>query len=346
VARVTRRRLAIALLCAVAVIAGVLVWALREPGLYRVTILPAVGEWGVQACSLNDVGQVVGFVDLDDGTQQFFLWDRKGGAQDLGPVCGDPVMIDNSGRICGTMPDPNGPRAFVWRAGKGRTVLDTRGGAHTVALAMNNRGQIAGLSYNANGVPRAFVWDDVGGATELLAPDGGRCWPQSINDAGQVLATSIRVPAKFWQWFLIDSNGAKLLDGVPPSLEFRNLNNGSCIAGVDEPRGPNPRLVFWQGQGPPQYVTPVSIDASLTRLNDRGQIACTDFRESGDSAGEAVSYLLDPVRGRVPLERYLRGMRFIVSDLNNSGSILGTAAVKDGRTLAVLLEPIARRWRK
>jgi uncharacterized membrane protein len=360
VTRVTKRRSAVVFLCASVVIAGVLVWILHKPSLYRITILPSLGGWRSAAYSLNDAGQVVGIEQMEDEKQRLFLWDRRSGAQDLGAVDEDPLIIDNHGRICGTMPDPNGPRAFVWEAGKGRTVLDMLGGAHSVALAMNNRGQIVGLSYHTNGIPRALVWDQAGGTKELNAPDGGHYWPQSINDAGQILATSIRVPAKFWRCFLIDSNGTTLLDGVPPSLEFRSVNNDSCVAGVDEPTGPRPRLVFRQRQGSPRYVTPVGIGASLTRLNDKGQIAYTSFcdrnwwqnlreRIRGPSRmpDEAVSFLWDPVRGPVPLNRYVRGMeRFIVTDLNNNGAIVGSAETADGTRRAVLLEPIPERWGK
>jgi probable HAF family extracellular repeat protein len=345
---VTSRRLVLTFLCTVAVVAGVLSWALYRPALYSVTILPSLGGSHIDAHSLNDAGQVVGVGHMGGEEERLFLWDRRSGMQDLGPVDGDPLCIDNAGRICGTMPDPNGPRAFVWHAGKGRTILDTLGGAHSVALAMNNCGQVVGLSYDANGIPRAFVWDEEGKVIrELKAPDGGRYVPHSINDAGQVLAESIRVPAEVWQWFLIDPNGATLVDGIASSPDLRNVNNRGCVAGVDNSAGLSPRLVLWRKGASPQYIVSVSVHASLTRLNDKGQIAYTNFGDREGTLNEAVSSLWDPVRGSVPLNRYTPGMkRFIVADLNNKGAIVGSAITEEGTTRAVLLEPISGRWRK
>ena len=99
----------------------------------------------------------------------------------------------------------------------------------------------------------------------------------------------------------------------------------------------------------------------LTRLNDKGQIAFTELkfrrrdwwlsiqeRVVGRSlAAENTSYLWDPMRGRVPLSRYVSRIgTFVVRDLNNNGVIVGTAEMKDGTIRSVLLEPIPERWGK
>ncbi len=345
--RVTRRRLALAFFGAVAGAAGVVAWVLHQPALYRVTILPSLDDSYTEAYSLNDVGQVVGVAHTGGEEGRLFLWDHQTGLQDLGPVYGDSLIIDNTGRICGTMPDPNGPRAFVWQAGKGRRILGTLGGAYSVAVAMNNCGQVVGLSYDANGIPRAFVWDEAANIRELRAPDGGRYCPHSINDAGQILAESIRVPAEVWQWFLIDANGVTLVDGIPSNPNLQNVNNSGCVAGVDNFAASSPRLVLWRKGGSAQHVATVSTHAALTRLNDRGQIAYTNFGGRHGRMNETASYLWDPGRGSVPLNRYLHGMEwFIVADLNNNGAIVGSAITRDGTRRAVLLEPIPERWRQ
>ena len=95
----------------------------------------------------------------------------------------------------------------------------------------------------------------------------------------------------------------------------------------------------------------------VTRINDKNQIAYTEYTWSrwddlkDRLAGprfpldRTASYLWDPERGRIPLDRYLRGLRrFMVEDLNNEGCIIGRAETKDGLTRPVLLEPIAERW--
>ncbi len=352
-ARVTKPRLVITLFCAVAFIVGVFLCILHQPALYHVTVLPSLAGGRVHAHALNDLGLVVG-VENVGGSERLFLWDRKNGIQDLGPATGDQLAIDDSDRIAGTMPDPNGRLAFLWESGKGRTRLGTLGGSQSIVTAMNNRGQVVGVSHDANNASHAFIWSMSSGMRRLAARDGSRGWPQCINDAAHILMT------KPSGWFLMDSNGTMLLDAVLPNVAPRNVNNSSCLAGVEGPGGAMPRLIFWSRQGTPRYVASLSAHAALTRLNDKGQIAYTNFcdrdrrqeqmeniRGPASMPFEGISFLWDPIRGGVSLTRYLRGMRrFIVEDLNNNGAIVGTGETEDGTIRAVLLEPIPERWHK
>ena len=82
----------------VAAMAAVLAWLLyRPPALYWVTVLPSLGGWRTQACSLNDSGQVVGVARRVNAEDRCWLWDRENGIQDLGPATQGWVMINNAG---------------------------------------------------------------------------------------------------------------------------------------------------------------------------------------------------------------------------------------------------------
>jgi len=358
VAHARRRYLRVVIPCAAVLIARLLAWLLYQPAaLYRVTILPSLGGWHTRAYALNDRGQVVGVENMGNDNERLFLWDRENGIQDLGPVTGDPLAINNAGQISGTMPvDPNSLQAFLWEPARGRTMLDPVGSKLSVALAMNNRGQIIGISRNPALSSPFFLWDKATGMKALSTPDGSRCEPVSINDAGQVLVVTLPGSANPRCWYLLDPNGPISLDTVGPRTWPHSINNRSCMAGIDEFNTKKPYLIFWDEQKKPRRLTPVNTN-DMTRLNDRNQIAYTDFVRSRWEdwrerffrprldAEEAVSYLWDPARGRVPLNRYVRGMkRFLVADLNNNGCIVGTAEMKDGSTRSVLLEPILERW--
>ncbi len=334
-------------------LAAGLLW--KGPKLYTATVLPSLGGWHNRPHAINDLGQVVGEEHVGQD-QRLFLWDRENGVRDLGSVTGDPLVINNAGQISGTMTDPNGNRqAFLWEPGCGRRMLGTLGGRTSIALAMNNHGQIVGISYNAANRIQFFLWDKATGMRELPPPDSGPCWPVSINDAGQVLM--IADPMGSSRWFLLDPNGPILLNEVPPRTSLRNVNRNLCIAGIDESNSSEPYLVFWDDKRIAKRLFPVSVHAQMTRLNDKNQVACTSWRSRRWErwrrrlfgprmmTDESISYLWDPARGKISLDRYLPDAeRFLVVDLNNNGCLIGSVYTKDRHWHAVLLEPIPKRW--
>ncbi|MBP7052664.1 MAG: hypothetical protein KBE65_16765 [Phycisphaerae bacterium] len=357
-----RRKILAAVSVAAFLAIGYLVWRLwSSPALYRMTILPSLGGRYTEPYSLNDLGQVVGMEQVSTADQRIFLWDRRTGIQDLGRATGDPLIINNAGQVAGTMMvDPNHREAFLWEPGRGRTMLGTLGGRMSIAEAMNNHGQIIGLSQNAPGSLRAFLWDGETGMRELTAPDGSRCDPVSINDAGQILVMAFKKPRVMpGPWFLLDPNGSRPLDTIPADAWLTSINTGSCMIGVERASGTLPCLLLGDGQGTWRRLSPMNSHGNMTRLNDRNQIAFTEFTRSRWKdlrdrlfrprfpRDETASYLWDPARGRISLDRYVRGMdQFLVVDLNNEGCIVGIAETEDGSTRSVLLEPIPERWGK
>jgi len=353
----------VVVLTAVFLAAGFLVWRLWwSPALYRMTILPSLDGRCTHAFRLNDKEQVIGIVYDANGHTRSFLWDRIHGAQDLGFANTWNVMINNAGQIAGTMrTDPNNDEAFLWEPGKGRTMLGTLGGKKSLALAMNNHGQIVGVSLDANDFLHAFLWDKDTGMKKLPIPDGIRCIPYSINDAGQILVMAIKQPLVLpGPWFLLDPNGSKPVAPLPPDTWLQSMNASSCMVAIEGHRSSKPYLFLRNEQGELKRLFPFCGEfEAATRLNNKNQIACTllanDLWESLRirfirrhlPSYEGESYLWDPVRGRVPLDRYLKGVEgFHVRDLNNNGCIVGFGTTEDGTPCSVLLEPIPERWGK
>jgi probable HAF family extracellular repeat protein len=349
-----------------AVVVALLVWRqCQPPALYRVTILPPFGDGDTEAAALNDRGQVVGF-GVVNGTDHAFLWDHESGMRDLGPVTPEAVLvINNAGQIGGTMPvDANHHQAFLWEPGTGRTMLGTLGTKNSSTVAMNDRGQIVGVSYDsdyATGLLLAFTWDKATGIRELRTPDGRGCHPVRINDEGQILAWWEDVNDSL-RWFLLNPDGRlESLDAVPSPSFLYGVNSASCVIGTDESHNSAWYLIFVDERRVLKRLFPVGVDTlAVTRLNDRNQVAFSESAKPRDSwwdsfldrlgrsrdvSGISVSYLWDPARGRVPLNRYLHDMAwFYVDDLNNNGSIIGTGEMKAGGIRALLLEPIPERW--
>jgi len=114
------------------------------------------------ALAMNDRGDIVGAVNLFDtsaGMQHAFVW-RHGEMSDLGPEFESVSLgssaawaINNRGQIVGQM----GGTGFLWD--RGRTVtIESLGGSGSQALAINDRGDVAGWGQTASGLTHAFLW--------------------------------------------------------------------------------------------------------------------------------------------------------------------------------------------
>jgi len=344
-------------------IVGLVTWRLCcPPALYRATVLPSLGGGQTYAHTVNDHGQVAGIEYFTGEKQRLFLWDCENGIRDLGSATGDQVMINNAGQISGTMPrDPNGREAFLWEPDKGRTMLGTLGGKSSRAVAMNRSGQIIGFSRDATDSVRGFFWDKTTGMRQLNTPDGPWCEPVAINDAGQVLVIWFKRPWTSTTWLLLDPNGPIRLGAVAQRTWPLSVNSRSCIVAIERSEGPRQYLFFRNDDGAWKRLFGVSSRPQVTRLNEKNQFAYTEFIRSRWSGlrdrffgrrfppddDEAVSYLWDPVRGRIALNRYIRGMcHLIVKDVNNKGCIVGSVVTKDGSARSVLLEPVPERWKR
>lgn len=100
---------------------------------------------------------------------------------------------------------------FFWSASRGISALGALSGTGSAALAINNRGQVAGL-ISAPAGPHAFVWTARDGMVDLTATDGMQFGvARAINDRGQVAGyagTANGVRAILW------STGSASDDGV------------------------------------------------------------------------------------------------------------------------------------
>jgi probable HAF family extracellular repeat protein len=330
----------------------------RGPDLYTMTVLPSLGSSFVDPEALNDRGQIVGTVDTSQGSH-LFIWDRADGMQDLGPASMGQLDINNAGQIAGTTTDPSGnQQAFLWEPGKGRTMLGTLGGRMSVSLGINNRGQVVGVSDKGGDRPGLFLWDETTGMKELHKPPRCGCWPRLVNDLGQVLAESLDSATASPHAFLLGPDGPVELEAVQQGACLMDMNNNSWIVGVRGRKTKNAQLALWQGQQFSRQLCRVGPLIESARLNDRNQVTYTEtndsrwmrwrdrwFRRRSTMSDEMTSYLWDPRRGRLPLNRYIRGARrFIVRDLNNNGSIVAAAQIDDDCWQAILLEPIPERW--
>jgi probable HAF family extracellular repeat protein len=190
-----------------------------EPARYTITDLGTLdGGAFSQPFFINRYGLVSGSASLPDGTQNAVLW-LNGQMKDIGaPGLGGPNSIafgDNerfqsAGEAETSTSDPNGEDfcgfgthltclPFLWQDG-GMIQLPTLGGNNGVAMAISNRGEVAGFAENSTPDPgcptpqvlqfNPVVWEK-GVIHELPTfggdPDGVA---QQINDNGEVVGGS------------------------------------------------------------------------------------------------------------------------------------------------------------
>jgi probable HAF family extracellular repeat protein len=148
------------------------------------------------------------------------IW-REGAITDLGTLGGGyesfGLSVNDNGDVVGfslnLIPDPNAffcvppaactqTRAFLWHNGTMRD-LGTLGGPDAVASLVNNRGEVAGVSYtgtdpsticgvlfNSVLVTHPFYWDKKKGMVDMGTLGGTCAQPNAINNQGRVVGDS------------------------------------------------------------------------------------------------------------------------------------------------------------
>ncbi|MEK8034506.1 hypothetical protein AACH06_27060 [Ideonella sp. DXS29W] len=150
---------------------------------------------------VNDAGEVTGN-HLDHQSVQGALWLADGTLVDLGTLAGcdafKPLDYTSPGGL-------NGPgdvlfhlhcsrqgvaidAPVVWQQGT-LSVLPTLGGTHTYSSDLNDAGQVAGSSEQADGSRRAFIWHN-GTMTSLGTLGGLNSYGSAISELGHVAGSS------------------------------------------------------------------------------------------------------------------------------------------------------------
>jgi probable HAF family extracellular repeat protein len=286
-------------------------------------------------------------------------WTNYGGINDRGEAVG---LSETS------VPDPDGEdfcafgtkltcRPFYWRHGH-MTALPTLGGNNGQASAINNRGEIAGISETTvqdSGCPAGkpgkiispVLWEK--GEIRPLPtvagdPDG---FVQGINDRGQAVGssgtcTSIATHAVLWE----NHTAFQLPDlGRTGSDAYAINNHGQIVGYVTSTDGTTIYASIWQNGGVTNLRTlPGDFAAFATGINNQGQVVGSTFDSTfswshGFLWQDGVMTDLNTV---IPADSNL----FIIaaSNVNERGQISGMATVltgpDKGKIHAILATPV------
>ena len=288
-------------------------------------------------------------------------WTNYGGINDRGEAVG---MAETS------VPDPNGEdmcafgtkktcRAFLWRHGQ-ITALPTLGGNNGQAAAINNRGQIVGISETTvpdSGCPPSkqpgttilpVMWEK--GEVRALPtlpgePDG---FVQGLNDQGQAVGatgtcTSFAIHAVLWE----NDHAFQLADlGHTGSDAYAINDYGQAVGYVSTTDGSTIVASLWQN-GAHGAVTNLGIlpgdgAAFATGINNRTQVVGSTFNSQGWSRGFIwQDNLMTDLNTLISKDSNF----YIIaaSNINQRGQISGMAMVLTGpdkdKIHAILLTP-------
>jgi probable HAF family extracellular repeat protein len=152
-----------------------------------------------QARAINNRGHVIGWAETSakrpDGwpVQHAFLW-QNGVIRDLG-LWSDLDAINARAQVIGDRGSTRcRSRAALWEDGRVRDLGVLPGDSYSDAIAINDRGQIVGESYDScSGVyqdkqvgSRPFIWEN-GRMTALPPPPAAETTVVAINNRGQII---------------------------------------------------------------------------------------------------------------------------------------------------------------
>ncbi len=292
-------------------------------------------------------------------------WTNYGGINDRGEAVG---LAETS------VPDPDGEdfcafgthltcRPFLWQFFHIRS-LPTLGGNNGQASAINNRGQIVGISETTaqdSGCPPSkpgkiispVFWEK--GEVRALPtvagdPDG---FVQGLNDQGQAVGssgtcTSIATHAVLWE----NDTAFQLPDlGRDGNDAYAINDHGQVVGYVSSADGTTIVASLWQN-GARSSVTSLGIlpgdsAAFATGINNRGQVVGSTFDSGGNWSRGFIwqDNVMTDLNTLIPEDSNL----FVIaaSNINERGQISGMATVMsgpdEGKIHAILATPVDER---
>lgn len=189
--------------------------------------LSNLGRFFDSVSVINDAGHVLG---KEACTPKIY---KNGQATVLsGLGCAQPLDMNNQDQVVGEYNPAsfNGSsRAFLWSNGQVTNLGTLPGGRQSWAFGINNKGQVVGLSDDANLQTQGFIWQN--GTMTQLPSLGPVTVAQDLNEAGQIVGVS-SFQAALWQGGTVTDLNTLIDPTLGWDLQGANaINNQGQIVG-------------------------------------------------------------------------------------------------------------------
>ena len=258
-----------------------------------ITDLGTLGGLASEGLRINDAGQVLGRSQTAAGEFHAFLW-TSGTMSDLGAFY--PRDVNNAGQVVGFA----NSHAVSWKEGQ-LTDLGTLGGTWsfpagcsfvpgpvgcggrsggpnwpfwTWARAINDSGQIIGVSATAAGEQHAFVWR-MGSMTDLGTLGGTWSEARAINARGQVAGMSATLSGVAHGFLWENGTMTDLGTFSPEDINAQGQIAGSDIFAFEEESGFTRRHAALWDHGTVTDLGAFDGDfhaSAAQAINDRGEV--------------------------------------------------------------------------
>jgi len=267
------------------------------------------------------------------------------------------TAINNRGQIAGfasnSTPDPislfglgTQTRAFLWQNGTMRD-LGTLGGPDAAALLMNNRGQIAGFSYESSLAIAAFVWEN-SKMLNLGSFGGSFTAPSWLSNRGQVVgASNLSGDTTAHPFLWTKAEGMKDLGTLGGTFGSANwVNENGEVVGAATNQGDEALVAFlWKNNVMTNLGTLDGDPCSVAiNINSKGQVVGASVTNCFSDSGRA--FLWENSGPMIDLNSFVPGGSDLIltqgAYINDRGEILATGVLPNGDTRSVLLVPCGK----
>ena len=210
-----------------------------------------------------------------------------------GQVVGWSYTDSNPSKICAAVYGfPLSTGSFFWEERKGMTNLRGLGGTCTIAMGLNDRGQVVGQSWsNGDLTGHAFRWDRKNGLIGLATLGGDFASAHMISNNGQAvggsyLADNVRINAALWKGKTVVNLGTVDADTCSYALSINA--SGQAVGFSGDTNCESMRAFLWQRGSPMVDLNSlVSSNSDIyvtlaSQINERGEIVGLGVLPNGD----------------------------------------------------------------